>query len=765
MCLPMPKEINCINFIGLFAFIEKHYGRGGIDAVTSGLVGNATYLVHDLGDPSTVSPIRHEHILDLNCWVSNEFSLKLLNNVRRVVQAPNPLLEAGRGAVRENLSGSALFIGKLFGPIFLAKQAARINSRFNRTKQVTPRKINRKELAFELRYAPNTMVTRDVCNWNLGIYTELMHASGVKGIQAEEVKCVSNGDDCCEFRLKWRQSGLFNRMVKGISIWQVKDEVRDAIEEYEGSLRERDRLIDELVISEKKYRSLFESTATANAMIDPDLTISLVNSEFGQLTGTPAPGAETRTTLDAIVHPSDFAVVEHFITTYQQADQHTSRNLEFRIVDKRGHIKRVLCKFGRMPNSMKIIASMMDVTEMRRSEREKEKLKSRLARAEKMEALGVLAGGIAHDLNNVLSGIVSYPELLLLDLPEESPLRKPILTIKDSGIKAAAIVQDLLTLARRDVATKEVVNLNEVVDDYLHSPEYAKMMTYHPEVRLQFDAAPDLLNILGSPFNLSKAIMNLLTNAAEATKSGGEIAIVTRNSYLEQTVKGYRTLPEGDYVLVTITDTGVGIPKKDLERIFEPFYSKKVMGRSGTGLGMTVVWGTVNDHNGHIDVQSEEGKGTRFSLYFPATRQASREKGPGRSVSELMGNGESILVVDDIQEQRDLASSMLRRLGYQTHVAANGEAAVAFFKANNQADLLLLDMIMHPGIDGFETYRQIREINPDQKGIIVSGFSETDRVKKAQSLGTGAYIQKPYLLEQLGSAVKQELGRKRVSPR
>ena len=759
MCLPMPKEINCINFIGLFSFIEKYYGRGGIDAIISGLVGNATYLIHDLDDPSKVSPIGREQILDLNCWVSNEFSLKLLNNVRRVVQAQNPLLEAGRGAVRENLSKSALFIGKLFGPVFLAKQAAKINSRFNRTKQVIPHKINRKELAFELRYAPDTKVTRDVCNWNLGIYTELMHASGVKGIQAEEVKCVSNGDDCCEFRLKWRQSRLLSRIVKGISIWQVKDEVRDAIKEYEGSLKERDRLIDELAISEKKYRSLFESTATANAIIEADLSISLVNSEFSQLTGTPAPDPEHRTTLASIVHATDYPTVEQFVTTCQQEDQHKSRNLEFRIVDRRGQKKTVLGKFGCMPDSMKTIASIMDVTEMRRSEQEKEMLKAKLASAEKMEALGVLAGGIAHDLNNVLSGIVSYPELLLLDLPQESPLRKPILTIKDSGIKAAAIVQDLLTLARRDVANKEVVNLNDVVDDYLHSAEYAKMMSYHPDVRLRFASAPDLLNIMGSPFNLSKAVMNLVTNAAEATKGGGEIQIVTQNRYIEQTVKGYKTFREGDYVLVTITDTGVGIPQKDLERIFEPFYSKKVMGRSGTGLGMTVVWGTVNDHHGHIEVQSQEGEGTRFSLYFPATRRASQKKRPGQAVMELMGNGESILVVDDVQEQRDLASDMLRRLGYRTHVAANGEAAVQFFKENKRADLLLLDMIMHPGIDGYETYRRICEIKADQKGIIVSGFSETDRVKKAQSLGTGAYIQKPYLLEQLGSAVKRELKR------
>ena len=181
------------------------------------------------------------------------------------------------------------------------------------------------------------------------------------------------------------------------------------------------------------------------------------------------------------------------------------------------------------------------------------------------------------------------------------------------------------------------------------------------------------------------------------------------------------------------------------------------MGKSGTGLGMTVVWGTVNDHNGYIDVVSEEGKGTTFKLFFPATRKEPEKKKQCLSLQDLMGNGESILVVDDVKEQRDLASSMLEVLGYKADVVSSGEQAIEYIKGNERVDLLLLDMIMYPGIDGLETFRRIREINADQKAIIVSGFSETERIKDAQSMGSGAYIRKPYLLENIGLAIRHEL--------
>jgi CheY-like chemotaxis protein len=386
-----------------------------------------------------------------------------------------------------------------------------------------------------------------------------------------------------------------------------------------------------------------------------------------------------------------------------------------------------------------------------------------------MEAIGTLAGGVAHDLNNILSGIVSYPELLLMDLPHKSPLRKPILTIQKSGEKAAAIVQDLLTLARRGVAATEVVNLNSIIMEYLLSPEHAKLELNHPNVKLERRLDRNLLNILGSPVHLSKTVMNLISNAAEAMLDGGEIVITTANRHEDMPKNGFDDIDAGDYATLTVQDTGIGISQEDLERIFEPFYTKKSMGRSGTGLGMAVVWGTVKDHRGFIDIKSEEGKGTTIMLYFPVTRREFNKEVDLVSWESLKGHGESILVVDDVKEQREIASEILEKLGYTVATVSSGEEAVSFVHERS-ADLMVLDMIMDPGIDGLETYQKVLEIKPSQKAIIASGYSESIRVKEAQSgysesirvkeaqrLGAGAYVKKPYLMVKFGRAVRAEL--------
>jgi PAS domain S-box-containing protein len=386
---------------------------------------------------------------------------------------------------------------------------------------------------------------------------------------------------------------------------------------------------------------------------------------------------------------------------------------------------------------------------------ENKKLEAQLQRAQKMEAIGTLAGGVAHDLNNILSGIVSYPELLLMDIPQDSPLRKPILTIQKSGERAAMIVQDLLTLARRGVAATEVVNLNHVISEYLQSPEYEKLQSLFPQVQVETRLDADVLNILGSPVHLEKTVMNLVSNAVEAMPDGGKVLISTENRYVDRPISNYDEVNEGDYVSLTVSDTGVGISKGDLERIFEPFYTKKVMGRSGTGLGMAVVWGTLKDHKGYIDVQSSKGKGTTFVLSFPITRKNLARKEALVSIENYMGN-EKILIVDDIEEQRDIASGMLKKLGYSVTSVSSGQEAIEYMKESS-ADLLVLDMIMDPGIDGLETYKRILEFHPGQKAIIASGFSETERVKETQRLGAGGYLKKPYLLEKMGSAVRTEL--------
>lgn len=399
-----------------------------------------------------------------------------------------------------------------------------------------------------------------------------------------------------------------------------------------------------------------------------------------------------------------------------------------------------------------------EVTDRKRAEEEKKRLEVQLHNARKMEAIGTLAGGVAHDLNNILSGIVSYPELLLLQIPEDSPLRKPLLTIQNSGEKAATIVQDLLTLARRGVATLKPVNLNDVIIEYLKSPEYIKLKSYFPEVKVEVvnRLEPDLFNISGSHVHLSKTVMNIISNAIEAIQGPGRITVSTKNRYIDKPVTGYDYIEEGDYVVFTVSDTGIGISPEDMERIFEPFYTKKVMGRSGTGLGMAVVWGTVKDHHGYIDVQSIVGEGTTFKLYFPVTRmKLLKEKSPSH-IKEYMGKGETILIVDDIDEQREIASGMMKKLGYNVTSVSSGEKAIDYLK-HHRADLLILDMIMEPGIDGLETYRQVLELYPDQKAIIASGFSETDKVKEAQRLGAGTYIKKPYKIEKIGTIVRAEL--------
>jgi len=250
--------------------------------------------------------------------------------------------------------------------------------------------------------------------------------------------------------------------------------------------------------------------------------------------------------------------------------------------------------------------------------------------------------------------------------------------------------------------------------------------------------------------------MNLVSNASEAIEGSGIVTISTMNRYLDRPLRGYDDVNTGEYVVLTVSDNGSGISSDDLERIFEPFYTKKIMGRTGTGLGLAVVWNTVQDHKGYIDVTSDEN-GTIFDLYFPITRDEISGKDLSVPINDYKGNGEMILVVDDVESQREISCKMLDVLGYNTKAVSNGEKAVEYLKEHT-VDLMLLDMIMDPGINGYETYERIIKIHPSQKAIIVSGYAKTVEVKETQKLGAGKYIKKPLTLEKIGIAVKEELG-------
>jgi PAS domain S-box-containing protein len=509
-----------------------------------------------------------------------------------------------------------------------------------------------------------------------------------------------------------------------------------------------------LMDSERKYRTLFEDSVEAMSVSREGRMID-VNPAWLALHGYKDKGEILGRDVMEFIHPDD----RHILLERRQTwPNHDIRSYQIRDIRRDGDIVDIEICASRiaLTGQEAILTTIRDITEKKRSEREKKALEERLARSEKMEAIGTLAGGVAHDLNNILGGIVGYPDLLLMELPEDSPLRRGIITIKNSGEKAAAIVQDLLTLARRGVPVMEPVGLNRIVTDYLRSPEFQKLRSFHPAITIESDLAEDLLPIQGSSVHLSKVVMNLVSNAAEAMPCGGTIRLETTNQYVDTTIRGYDQVAEGEYIVMRVSDTGIGIAQKDIKKIFEPFYTKKIMGRSGTGLGMAVVWGTVKDHKGYIDIESVEGKGSTFSLYFPVNRSAVKPEDRKIPIEQFLSKGETILVVDDVAEQRELASAMLRKLGYRTETLASGEEAVEYLK-NKPASLVILDMIMDPGIDGLETYRKITRHRPGQKAIIVSGFAETDRVKEAQKLGAGQYLKKPYTLEKIAIAVRVEL--------
>ncbi len=392
------------------------------------------------------------------------------------------------------------------------------------------------------------------------------------------------------------------------------------------------------------------------------------------------------------------------------------------------------------------------IEESERSQRRERELSDRLTRSEKMESLGILAGGVAHDLNNILGPMVGYPDLLMDGLDADDPMRRQLGLIQESAMRAAAIIQDLLTLARRGNYTAVPIDLGALTRGIFDSEELQAQLRQHAAIEIRLDLDDTTFPVTGSGSHLTQVVMNLVLNAFEAMPSGGVLGVSLHEVTLDLESAAYEKIPAGRYTVLSVSDTGRGIPSGDRDRVFEPFYSKKKMGRSGSGLGLAVVWGVVKDLGGYLDVHSEEGLGTTFSLYFPTTRRALDSR-----TDEIHLHGdETVLVVDDEPLQRDLAQRVLESLGYRVALCESGRQAVAYLQLHD-VDLVILDMTMEEDFDGLTTFRHILRYRPSQRCIIASGYSEGSRVKEALEIGAGAFVAKPYTRESMGSAVRRAL--------
>ncbi len=391
--------------------------------------------------------------------------------------------------------------------------------------------------------------------------------------------------------------------------------------------------------------------------------------------------------------------------------------------------------------------------QLKKEVEDRERIASQLRQSQKMEALGVMAGGVAHDLNNILAGIVSYPELISVSLPDDSPLLKPLETIEKAGKRAAAVVDDMLTLARGVASVKETVNLNALIADFLQSPEWQKIRESYPGVNVlpRFDSQAVFISC--SQVHIRKCLMNLLYNGVEASAPVGRVVIST-GIEKKETSSSAKDSRDTRYVYLAVQDSGPGIGSEHLDHIFEPFYTTKKMGHSGSGLGLSVVWSTVKEHGGEIKTE-DTPEGACFKTLFPALAgdAAKLEIVAPLSFESLKGSG-ALLIVDDEPELREIGSKIAEVLGYSVTLAKSGEEAVKLFQEHD-FDAVVLDMLLGDGMSGRETYEQMLAVKPGQKAVIASGYSTSIDVEKTLELGAHSIIKKPYSLEDIGLAIKK----------
>jgi PAS domain S-box-containing protein len=399
-----------------------------------------------------------------------------------------------------------------------------------------------------------------------------------------------------------------------------------------------------------------------------------------------------------------------------------------------------------------LIGVARDISNIVAHEEEKQRLTLQVQRAERMETLAMLAGGVAHDLNNTLGPLVAYPDLILSSLDENAEHRGEIEEMQRAAKQAAGIVQDLLSMARRGRYQMSPLNLNAMIEKYLQSANYREQTQLHPLVFIELSLDPKLPSVNGSSHHLYTALMNLVVNAFDAIPDGGTIRIITEAN-MSCPSKRQGIAPEHSFVRLRVSDTGCGIPADVVDRIFEPYFSTKIVGRSGSGLGLAVVHGIIADHNGFIEILSTVGEGTSFDIYLPLTEQIAEL--PPKEISHLNGH-ELVLVVDDLSDQRRVASTLLRGLGYKVQTASSLKEALSVATAYSIKGVVL-DMLLDESYDGLDAHLQLREIHPNIPTVVVSGYVPTQRVQSILDTGQAAFVAKPFTYSELGSALRRVL--------
>ena len=510
---------------------------------------------------------------------------------------------------------------------------------------------------------------------------------------------------------------------------------------------DRKRTEESLKESEKRYRTIFESTATANIIIAEDTTILMANDNFANLCGYPKHELEGKMSWTVFIHPEDLQKMKTYHKIRRVDSGLAPSSYEFRFLNRKGDILYLFLSIAVIPDSNDSIASLVDLTG-------RKQLEIQLTQAQKMESVGRLAGGVAHDFNNMLSVIIGNTEMAINRIERSGPLYKSLQEIMNAGMRSADLTRQLLAFARKQTISPKVLDLNDIVTGML------KMLQrlIGENINLGWHPGHNLWKVKIDPSQVDQLLANLMVNARDAVEKAGSITIETSNTICDEAYCADQ--PEcipGDYVLLAVSDNGSGMEKETLANIFEPFFTTKKEGQ-GTGLGLATVYGIVKQNNGFINVYSEPGQGTTFRIYLPRCPDEDRETHDDQQEIEIQGGHETILIVEDEETVLRLSKNMLEMLGYNVLTADSKDQALNLFREHSHnIDLLITDVVM-PNINGKELSELIVAIKPGLKCLFMSGYT-ADIIALQGVLDEGVkFISKPFSLKDLAAKVREVLG-------
>jgi two-component system, cell cycle sensor histidine kinase and response regulator CckA len=508
-----------------------------------------------------------------------------------------------------------------------------------------------------------------------------------------------------------------------------------------------------LKTSEELFRSIFESAAAGMTTVAPDGRFLQANPAFCRFLGY-SEGELLALTVPDVTHPEERAVIaDLFLPSPLGTPRLLDRDRRYLRKDGTtawGHATAtlILDSHGVPAYWVKLV---QDIGPRKQAEEALRQREEQLRHSQKMEAVGTLAGGVAHDFNNILTGILGYAELLKIDSRPGDKVRVAAEVIEKGATRAAALTQQLLGFARKGK------NKNVPVDLHATLGEVLDLLggTLSKDITVRRDLAEAAAWVRGDPVQLGQVILNLVVNAADAMPGGGTLSFRTRlsdpPSRPGHRLPGVRT---GPHVLLTVTDTGYGIPAEVRDRIFEPFFTTKEDGK-GTGMGLAMVYGIVQNHGGFVEAESEVGHGTTFSIYLPLTRPTASVEQPAPRTGPVTGTGR-ILLVDDEESVRRVGREILGKLGYQVITACDGREALETYRCSGEIDLVILDLVM-PRMGGRECFRALREINPKVRAVLSTGYGFNVAAQEVLDEGMAGFVQKPYQMRHLSEIVAAAL--------